>query len=85
MLVPMELQCLEKSAAGPKSLVPTAERDWDQKHQSAFFSGKPAIIMPLSRISVGSSGKWPEEDMLEEEEGDSIIGISASVSDAAAA
>lgn len=72
MLVPMELHCLERSAAGPKSLVPIAVRHWDQKHQSAFFSGNPAIIMPLSRVSVGI-GKSLEEYMLEEEEEDPVV------------
>lgn len=81
MLVPMELQFLERSEPTPKSLMPIALRELDQKHQSAFFSGKPAMIMPLSRVKVGNK----PERLLEEEEDLIMIGISAPSATAAAA
>lgn len=80
MLAPIELQCLERSEPTPKSLMPITLRELDQKHQPAFFSGKPAMIMPLSRVKVGKKRK-----MLLEEEDSVILGISAASATAAAA
>lgn len=78
--MPIELQFLERSEPAPNSGMPIALRVLDQKHQPAFFSGKPAMIMPLSRVKVGR--RLLEE---KEEEYSEMRGISAASATAAAA
>lgn len=80
MLVPIEVQCLERSEPTPKILTPIMLSELDQKHQSAFFSGKPAMIMPLSRVKIGK--RLEEEE--KEEENEVVIGTSAAFNTATA-